>query len=83
LAERTGLEDADDGALRCSTRGERSLRLVDGAPSVTEQHGAPTVLMTADPVVAELEAALALRRAGAEAKILRRALRRIEELLDE
>jgi hypothetical protein len=33
----------------------------------------------ADPVQAELEAALALRRAGADAK----ALRRIEELLDE
>lgn len=41
------------------------------------------MLVTADPVIAELEAALALRRAGAEAKILRRALRRIEELLDE
>ena len=37
----------------------------------------------ADPVLAELEAAPALYRAGANAKALRRALRRIEELLDE
>jgi hypothetical protein len=37
----------------------------------------------ADPVVAELEAALALCRSGADPKALRRALRRIEELLDE
>jgi hypothetical protein len=37
----------------------------------------------ADPVAAELEAALAMRRTGADAKALRRALRRIEELLDE
>jgi hypothetical protein len=37
----------------------------------------------ADPVAAELEAALALRRTGADAKALRRALRRIGELLDE
>jgi citrate lyase beta subunit len=37
----------------------------------------------ADPVLAELEAALELRRTGADAKALRRALRRIEELLDE
>jgi hypothetical protein len=56
--------------------------VVDGAPNVTEQHGAPSVLVTADPVVAELEAAVALRRSGADPKALRRALRRIEELLD-
>ncbi|HEX8112337.1 MAG TPA: hypothetical protein VF516_31610 [Kofleriaceae bacterium] len=37
----------------------------------------------ADPVAAAIEAALALRRSGADAKVLRRALRRIEELLDE
>jgi hypothetical protein len=37
----------------------------------------------ADPVAAELESALALRRAGVDPKALRRALRRIEELLDE
>jgi hypothetical protein len=35
------------------------------------------------PVAAELEAALAMRRAGADPKALRRALRRIEELLDD
>jgi len=34
-------------------------------------------------VAAELGAALAMRQAGADAKALRRALRRIEELLDE
>jgi hypothetical protein len=37
----------------------------------------------ADPVLAEFEAALKLRRAGADPRALRRALRRIEELLDE
>jgi len=39
--------------------------------------------LPADPVLAELETALAMRRTGADAKALRRALRRIEELLDE
>jgi hypothetical protein len=44
----------------------------------------PIPLQTiADPVAAELEAALELRRKGADPKALRRALRRIEELLDE
>jgi hypothetical protein len=37
----------------------------------------------ADPVAAALESALALHRAGADPKALRRALRRIGELLDE
>jgi hypothetical protein len=37
----------------------------------------------ADPVAAAIEAALALSRSGADPKALRRALRRIEELLDE
>jgi hypothetical protein len=39
--------------------------------------------VTADPIVAELEAALALRRSGGDARALRRVMRRIEELLDE
>jgi hypothetical protein len=34
-------------------------------------------------VIVELEAALAMRLAGADARTLRRVLRRIEELLDE
>lgn len=83
LAERTGLEDAETATPRHSTLGVRALRVVGGASSVAERHGAPSVLVTADPVVAELEAALALRRSGADPKALRRALRRIEELLDE
>ncbi|HEX2686238.1 MAG TPA: hypothetical protein VHN14_06450 [Kofleriaceae bacterium] len=44
---------------------------------------ADPVAAEADPVAAELETALALRCSGADAKALRRALRRIEELLDE
>jgi hypothetical protein len=64
-------------------RGEGVLRLIDGAPSVAEHHGVQAVPVTADPVVAKLEAVLALRRSGADAKTMRRALRRIEELLDE
>jgi len=66
----------------------RALRLVDGASSALERSGtqrdeAEPLQTVADPVAAALEAALALRLAGADAKALRRALRRIEELLDE
>jgi hypothetical protein len=83
LAERTGLEDAADATPRHCLRGDREVRLADAAPSVAEHHGASAVLVTADPVIAELVAALALRRSGADPRTLRRALRRIEELLDE
>jgi hypothetical protein len=66
----------------------RELRAVPGAPSDAEQRGAPAdrsefATGGTDPVLAELEAALAMRLAGADAKALRRLLRRIEELLDE
>lgn len=66
----------------------RALRLVDGASSALESSGvqrdaAEPLQAVADPVDAELEATLVLRRAGADPKALRRALRRIEELLDE
>jgi hypothetical protein len=66
----------------------RALRLVDSASSALERSGtqrdaAEPLQTVADPVAAELEAALALRRSGADPKALRRALRRIEELLDE
>ena len=66
----------------------RALRLVDGASSEVERSGvqrdaAEPLQTVADPVEAELESALELRRTGADAKALRRALRRIEELLDE
>jgi hypothetical protein len=66
----------------------RELRAVPGAPSDAEQRGAPAdrsefATGGTDPVLAELEAALEMRSAGADAKALRRVLRRIEELLDE
>ena len=66
----------------------RGLRLVDGALSEVERSGvqrdaAEPLQAVVDPVAAELEAVLALRRSGADPKALRRALRRIEELLDE
>jgi hypothetical protein len=66
----------------------RALRLVDGVGNAVERSGtqrdaAEPLQTVADPVAAELEAALALRRSGADPKALRRALRRIEELLDE
>ena len=48
-----------------------------------QRDAAEPLQVVADPVAAELEAALALCRSGADPKILRRALRRIEELLDE
>ena len=59
------------------------LRVTGRALSGAEPHGVPGPLPVADPVAVELEAALALRRTGADPKALRRALRRIEELLDE
>ena len=66
----------------------RALRIVDGASSALERSGtqraaSEPLQVVADPIAAELEAAVALRRAGADPKALRRALRRIEELLDE
>jgi len=65
----------------------REVPSAPGAPSVAEHHGASAdrsglATAVADPVIAELEAALAMRLAGADAKELRRVLRRIEELLD-
>jgi hypothetical protein len=58
------------------------------APSVAEHHGetvdrSEAATAAADPVIAQLEAVLGMRLAGADAKALRRMLRRIEELLDE
>jgi hypothetical protein len=58
------------------------------APRVAEHRGevadrSEAATAAAGPVVTELEAALAMRLAGAEPKVLRRVLRRIEELLDE
>jgi hypothetical protein len=66
----------------------RALPVVDDDPSAVEHRGlqrdaAEPLQVVADPIVAELEAVLAMRRAGASPKALRRALRRIEELLDE
>jgi hypothetical protein len=66
----------------------REVPAVPAAPSVAEHHGATAdrsepATAVADPVIAELEAALAMRLAGADAKALRRVLRRVEELLDE
>ena len=51
--------------------------------SEKQRDAAEPLQVVADPVAAELENALVLRRTGADAKALRRALRRIEELLDE
>jgi hypothetical protein len=51
--------------------------------SEAQRDAAEPLQAVADPVAAEFEAALALRRSGADPKALRRALRRIEELLDE
>jgi hypothetical protein len=48
-----------------------------------QRDDAKSLQTVADPIAAELEAALVLRRSGADPKALRRALRRIEELLDE
>jgi hypothetical protein len=66
----------------------RALRLVEGSTNAVERSGpqraaAEPLQTVADPVAAALETALALCRAGADPKALRRALRRIEELLDE
>jgi hypothetical protein len=68
--------------------GTRAFQVVPDGATVAEPRGAPVdrgepATTVVDPVAAELEAALAMRQAGADAKALRRALRRIEELLDE
>ena len=51
--------------------------------SETQRDAAEPLQLVADPVAAELESVLEMRRSGFDAKALRRALRRIEELLDE
>ncbi|HEX8108755.1 MAG TPA: hypothetical protein VF516_13565 [Kofleriaceae bacterium] len=66
----------------------REVPTAAAAPSVAEHHGeavdrSEVATAAPDPVIAELEAALAMRLAGADARALRRVLRRIEELLDE
>ena len=66
----------------------REVPAASGAPSVAEHRGeaadrSEAAAAAADPVVVELEAALEMRLAGADARALRRLLRRIEELLDE
>jgi len=48
-----------------------------------QRDAAEPLQAVAVPIAAALETALALRRSRAEPKVLRRALRRIEELLDE
>jgi hypothetical protein len=57
------------------TRGPQSLGV--------QRDAAEPLQVVADAVAVELEAALELRRTGADPKALRRVLRRIEELLDE
>lgn len=79
----TSKADALDDAPIMESRG---LRIVDGASNAVERSGvqrdaAESLQAVADPVAAELETALALRLSGADPKVLRRALRRIEELL--
>ena len=79
---------ADDALHDAPIVESRALRLVEGTTSAVERSGpqrdaAEPPQAVADPVSAELEAALALHRTGADPKSLRRALRRIEELLDE
>jgi hypothetical protein len=73
------------GASPCSEA--TSLSTADGAPSVTERRGAVLALVqpaaAVDPVADALETALALRKAGADQKALRRALRAAQEALDE
>jgi hypothetical protein len=51
--------------------------------SGVQRDAAEPLQVVADPVAAELESALEMRRSGAAPNALRRALRRIEELLDE
>lgn len=66
----------------------RTFHAVDDDLSAVERCGvqrdaAEPLQVVVDPAAAEIEAALAMRRAGADLKTLRRALRRIEELLDD
>jgi hypothetical protein len=57
--------------------------MIASEPSGSQVDRGEPATAAVDPVAAELNAVLAMRKAGADAKALRRALRRIEELLDE
>jgi hypothetical protein len=88
IVEAAGVESVTADTPRRPTKEFPGLRVVEGAPSVADRHGASAgcsalAAAAADPVAAEFEAALVLRRAGAGARQLRQALRQIEELLDE
>jgi hypothetical protein len=88
FAKRPGPDPASSALDGAQMTGSRVLRLVGDAPKDVERSGvqrdaAEPLQAVADPVAVELEAALAMRRTGADPKALRRALRRIEELLDE
>jgi len=65
-------------AARCSEMQRDAARC-----SEMQRDAAEPLQAVAVPIAAALETALALRRSRAEPKVLRRALRRIEELLDE
>jgi hypothetical protein len=75
---------ADGDAPRVERRRSRG---VEDVPGVAERHEASGdcngFATAADPVTVALEAVHDLRRAGGDARELRRALRRVEELLDE
>jgi hypothetical protein len=76
LVSRDGVDDV-----------HRQLDADEAAPSGAEQrsasdHRSGAATPPVDPVAAALETALELRRAGADARALRRVLRLIEELLD-
>lgn len=67
----------------------QQIETAEGASSDTERHrpsNSPSdaaTLPISDPIASALEAALALHQSGAGPKALRRALRQIEELIDE
>jgi hypothetical protein len=86
--EAAGVEGHDLTLHDAPGKEVREVPVAPGAPSVAEHHGATAdrselATAAADPVITELEAALAMRLAGADDRALRRVLRRIEELLDE
>jgi hypothetical protein len=71
------------GDLRSRIAGPAGLELRGRFTPISWAMSGEPLQGVADPVAAALESALALHRAGADPKALRRALRRIGELLDE
>lgn len=74
---------ADDALHDARSWNLAHFALIQGTTNAVDRSELQRNRCESSRIAAELESALALRRSGADPKALRRALRRIEELLDE